>query len=231
MELESSSCDNMVDDSTLRLSIFVASFFVIGLFARWYRRDPLVGLTSLRPPHFIADRRGSQLDAIPTVGFSDPILSYLSALRFIFDGLSMLKYGYAKVNDLSLSYFPCSKLMIYSQTGRGLFKIATLRRWMVLASSPEMIEDLRKAPDDVLSVTEHTREVLMLSRTLDSYPHRFFQFIQSEYTLDLLDIDSHYQNDVIRLKLTRNIADTFKEVHDELVRSLDVSIPVHGDGA
>ncbi len=41
---------------------------------------------------------GSQLDAIPTVGFSDPILSYLSALRFNLDGLPMLKYGYEKVN-------------------------------------------------------------------------------------------------------------------------------------
>ena len=72
----------------------------------------MVGLTSHRPPLSIADRRGSQLDAIPTVGFSDPILSYLSALRFIFDGLPMLKYGYAKVNALSLSYAPPSKLMI-----------------------------------------------------------------------------------------------------------------------
>ena len=40
----------------------------------------------------------SQLAVIPTVGFSDPILSYFSALRFIFDGLSMLKDGYEKVN-------------------------------------------------------------------------------------------------------------------------------------
>src|SRR5260370_31374519 len=102
----------MLDDSTLRLSILVASFFVISLSARWYRRDPLVGLTSLRPPLFIADRRDSQLNAIPTVGFSDPILSYLSALRFIYYGLPMLKYWYAKVNAFSLSYFPCSKLMI-----------------------------------------------------------------------------------------------------------------------
>ena len=38
-----------------------------------------------------------QLDAIPTVGFSDPILSYFSAIRFIFDGVSMLKEGYQKV--------------------------------------------------------------------------------------------------------------------------------------
>jgi hypothetical protein len=118
-----------------------------------------------------------------------------------------------------------------SQSGRGLFKIATLRRWKVLASSPELIEDVRKAPDDVLSVTAQANEVSMLPRTLDSYPYRFFQFLQAEYTLDLLDMHNNYHTDIIRSKLTRNIADTFKEVRDELIRSLDASIPVHGDGA
>ena len=38
-----------------------------------------------------------QLDAITTIGFSDPIFSYLSALQFYFDGVPMLKEGYEKV--------------------------------------------------------------------------------------------------------------------------------------
>jgi hypothetical protein len=38
-----------------------------------------------------------KLDAIPTIGFSDPILSYLSAVQFIFDDIRMLKDGYEKV--------------------------------------------------------------------------------------------------------------------------------------
>jgi hypothetical protein len=38
-----------------------------------------------------------QLDAIPTVGFPDPILSYFSALQFNFDGVRMLREGYKKV--------------------------------------------------------------------------------------------------------------------------------------
>ncbi|KAI9441477.1 cytochrome P450 [Lactarius indigo] len=133
------------------------------------------------------------LEVIPTVGFSNPILSYFSALRFLFDGLPMLRYGYEK-------------------TGRGLFKIAAFRRWMVLASGPELIEDVRKAPDDVLSITASGIE-----------------FLQGEYTLDLLDMNTDYHTDVIRAKLTRNIATTFKDVRDELIRSLDASIPVHGD--
>ena len=44
----------------------------------------------------------SQIDALPTVGFSDPILSYFSALRFNFDSVRMLKEGYESVICISL---------------------------------------------------------------------------------------------------------------------------------
>jgi cytochrome P450 len=134
-----------------------------------------------------------QLDAIPTVGFSDPILSYFSALHFIFDGVRMLKEGYQK-------------------TRPGLFKIANFRRWMVLAAGSELIEDVRKAPDDVLSLIEPTIE-----------------FIQPEYTLDLLNINDQFHTDIIRSKLTRNIAVTFKEVREELIMAMDDFMPMSGN--
>ncbi|KAH9000278.1 cytochrome P450 [Lactarius akahatsu] len=164
----------MVDESTFRLSFLVVSFFVASLLASWYRRDPL-------------------LDAIPTVGFSDPILSYFSALRFHIDGLPMLKYGYENAR-------------------RGVFRIAGFRRWMVLVSGPELVEDVRKAPEDVLSVKASTAELFQL-----------------EYTLGLFKTNRDYHIDVIRSKLTRNVAATFRELRDELIRSFDASIPVHGD--
>ena len=53
------------------------------------------------PFPLLIDLGRSQLDAIPTVGFSDPILSYFSALRLKLNGLPMLKYGYEKVMFLS----------------------------------------------------------------------------------------------------------------------------------
>ncbi len=56
-----------------------------------------------------------------------------------------------------------------SQTRRGLFKTATFQRWLVLASSPELIEDVRKAPDDVLSLTASLIEVRMFPGMLDPY--------------------------------------------------------------
>ena len=51
---------------------------------------------------FLNDLTRFKLDAIPTVGLSGPILSYLSAIQFIFDDIRMLKDGYEKVVYLSL---------------------------------------------------------------------------------------------------------------------------------
>jgi len=134
------------------------------------------------------------LDAIPTVGFSDPILSYLSAFRFtIVDGIPMLIEGYQK-------------------TKPGIFKIAFFKRWAVIASGPELIEDVRKAPDDILSIDEPLREL-----------------IQSDYTLRFLDMNSIYHRGVVRSKLTRDIAATFDQVQDELPGALRDCIPDVGD--
>jgi len=163
----------MPDDLTV--SFLAGLFVVVSLFISWYLRgDPL-------------------LDAIPTVGFSDPILSYFSALQFNFDSVRMLKEGYEK-------------------TSPGLFKIANLKRWMVLVTGPELIEEIRRAPEDVLS----NREPII-------------EFIQPEYTLDLLNRDDHYSQGVIRSKLTRNIAITFKDVREELLKALDDWIPTCDD--
>jgi len=133
------------------------------------------------------------LDAIPTVGFSDPILSYFSALRFTFDGFRMLMEGYKK-------------------TTPGLFKIAGFRRWTVLVAGSELIDDIRRAPDDVLSMLEPIIEL-----------------IQPEYTLDLLDMTDTYHVDIVRSKLTRNIAATFNDVREELIMAMDDYIPTDED--
>jgi hypothetical protein len=41
----------------------------------------------------------------------------------------------------------------------GLFKIANLRRWRVLVVGSEILDDIRRAPDDVLSIVEPMTEV------------------------------------------------------------------------
>ncbi|KAH9992075.1 cytochrome P450 [Russula vinacea] len=100
----------------------------------------------------------------------------------------------------------------YEKTRPGLFKIATFQRWVVLASGSGPIEDVRRAPDDVLSGAEAIKETL-----------------QPEYTLDLLNPEDTYSTDVIRSKLTRDVAATFKEVREEFVMAMDELIPTRED--
>ncbi|KAI0277140.1 cytochrome P450 [Russula aff. rugulosa BPL654] len=167
---------NMPDDFTLKMSFLtVTALGAVSLFlSRYLRSDPT-------------------LNAIPTIGFSDHILSYFSALQFCFDGFRMLREGYEK-------------------TKPGLFKIANFRRWMVLATGSQLIDDIRKAPSDVLSISEPGKEI-----------------IQAKYTLDLLDEDDEYHTDIIRSQLTRNIANTFKDVREELIMAMDDLIPTRED--
>ena len=46
-----------------------------------------------------------------------------------------------------------------------------------------------------------------------------------DYTLDMLNTDDLYHVDIIRTRLTRNIAVTFKEVREEVIHALKDLIP------
>ncbi|KAH9975530.1 cytochrome P450 [Lactifluus volemus] len=129
-----------------------------------------------------------------TTRFSDPVLSLISAAQYYFDGYRILKDGYEK-------------------TRPGLFKIASFRRWIVLAAGPELADDIRKAPDNVLDNLTPIHEAL-----------------QSEYTLKILNLADSYHTDIIRSKLTRNITATFGEVREELVLAFDDLIQTRDDG-
>jgi|SRR6266403_1677053 len=89
----------MLDDYTSKVSSLAGFLVVVFFFVNQYsRRNSMVRLSlsiSCMPNlnHVIP----FQLDAIPTVGFSDPILSHLSALRFYFSSTLMLKEGCEKV--------------------------------------------------------------------------------------------------------------------------------------
>jgi len=163
----------MLYDYTLKVSFLGGFLVLVSFFVSRY-----FGLSS-----------DPVLDAIPTIGFSDPILSYLSALRFYYDHVPMLKEGYEK-------------------TRPGLFKLANFRRWMVLASGSELIDDIKRAPDDVLS-----------RRGL------FIETLQSEYTIDILNPKDEYSKEIIRSKFTRDIASAFKEAQEELIMAMDDLIP------
>ena len=92
-------------------SLLAGIFVMVSLFS-WYRkRDPLVcRLTSISVAKTVNFFNFWQLEAISTVGFSDPILSYFSALRFYVDAARMFKGGYKSVSGFS-DTFSCAHLI------------------------------------------------------------------------------------------------------------------------
>lgn len=91
----------MVDDSMLCLG---GLLILVPIFITWYRSgDSLVSLPGSSSLRASADRAfwGYKLKSIPTLGFSDPVLSYLSAFHYdVFGGATLIKKGYEKVMQM-----------------------------------------------------------------------------------------------------------------------------------
>jgi len=100
----------------------------------------------------------------------------------------------------------------YEKAKPGLFRIPSFQRWTVLPTSVELIDDIRKAPDNVLGTRELFRESFQL-----------------DYTLDFFEKEDAYETRVVRSRLTRNIAATFDQIQDELDVALREYIPVSNE--
>jgi hypothetical protein len=112
-----------------------------------------------------------QISHIPTIGSDQFFLSYISAWKQLFDDGTLIKEGYYKVHS-----FP-------HRSGRGsngfiqytgaAFKIPSLTTssgWMVVVNGQKMVDELRKAPSDVLSFNAATDDVRSLSaRVTDQF--------------------------------------------------------------
>ncbi|KAG7092729.1 hypothetical protein E1B28_009058 [Marasmius oreades] len=93
----------------------------------------------------------TKLAAIPTVGHSGLLSSYLSAYRFIKRGGAIVQEGCDKYRG-------------------GPFKIPLLDKWIVIISSTDMVEDFRKAGDHELSLQEAFRETFHADLVLGKQP-------------------------------------------------------------
>ncbi|KAJ6470559.1 hypothetical protein C8R47DRAFT_1325168 [Mycena vitilis] len=101
----------------------------------------IVGFTILR----IFFKRRTPLDAIPSVGVpSYPFGFYVGALNYIKDGRAITQEGYLK------------------HPGKA-FKVALANRWLVILNGRTLIEDMRKAPDEYLSVSEAANSFVSVS--------------------------------------------------------------------
>ncbi|KZV74005.1 cytochrome P450 [Peniophora sp. CONT] len=137
--------------------------------------------------------RNLKFSSIPTVGYSEPTLSWISAIQFITNAREMVHEGYTK-------YKP------------GVFKVANIDGWAVVATGAQYIDEVRKAPDEVLSFVEATE-----------------QRQQIKYTLGP-GVGTGYHVSVAKTQLTRNLVVLFDDISDETVAAFHDLIPVKDDG-
>ncbi|KAF9528910.1 cytochrome P450, partial [Crepidotus variabilis] len=129
------------------------------------------------------------LSHLPTAGYSFPVLSYVSTFQYLLNT--------RKVLGESLSKWPTS-----------LFKVPSIFEWIVIATQPQQIDDIRKAPENVLSNMKAIDESL-----------------QTRYTLGPQISDNPYHIPIIRAQLTRSLPLLVPEIYDELLEAFKDNIP------
>ncbi|GJE92707.1 cytochrome P450 [Phanerochaete sordida] len=135
-----------------------------------------------------------KLNAItPAIGPWMPILSCWGALKFLFRAQAILEEGYVEY-------------------GGRPYRIAMLYEWHYIVSSPEAIDELQRAPEDVLSFMAVAEENLQLAETLGSAV-----------------TTNTYHIPVLRTTLTRNLRKLHEDIYDEICNSIAHCIPATDD--
>ncbi|KAI0084548.1 cytochrome P450 [Irpex rosettiformis] len=113
--------------------------------------DPLLwlfaGFVVVALHHIQSRVRFAAYDSIPTVGYSSPLLSYITAFQFFFSPNRFIEEGYAKYRD-------------------GAFKVAYFDSWRVVLSGPKLIDELKHAKDNELSFAEAVAMTLQQRHTM-----------------------------------------------------------------
>ncbi|KAH9836319.1 cytochrome P450 [Rhodofomes roseus] len=130
------------------------------------------------------------LSRIPTVGGpSIPILDFIGAIRYLMHSDVILWEGYQKYRN-------------------GAFKHRDVDGWHVLVSGPKLVEEMCRAPENVLSLIEASKDA-----------------VQTEWTLGPSLDRVAYHIPIIRNQFTRALTPLFGDMHDEIVRAFDDNIP------
>ncbi|KAG6816479.1 hypothetical protein H0H93_008055, partial [Arthromyces matolae] len=133
------------------------------------------------------DRR--TINKIPTIGESGILTSYKGAYDFLFNAREMIQEGYAKHRG-------------------SAFKVPGISKWTVIISGRQLVDELRKAPDDVISFTEAAADSVQTVYTMGPEVH--------------LD---QYHVDVVKSSLTRSLVERFPDVQDEIGAAFTEYLP------
>jgi len=92
-----------------------------------------------------------QLRNILSVGSDLPLLSLWTTFRYITDARGVLDAGMRRVSRQKLNP---NKYLHMNQWPRRIFKVPTLLGWEVVLTESSVIDELRKAPDNVMGAIE-----------------------------------------------------------------------------
>ncbi|KAK7442539.1 hypothetical protein VKT23_016137 [Stygiomarasmius scandens] len=134
-----------------------------------------------------------KLRHIPTIGPNGFISSYFGRFQFMKHAREMIQEGYDRYR------------------GRA-FKVRTPEQWVVVVTSEDMINDIKKASDNYLSFDLAVKDNL-----------------QQDYTMGKTTYLHRYHLDLVKTTLTRNISVRFPDVRDEIVAAFTDEIPAQSD--
>ena len=111
------------------------------------------------------------------------------------------------------------------------FKVANKFGWMVILSDRTHIEEIRRAPDDELSLMEafidvRNCPVLLELTRIECHWKQF----NTHHTLGDEVHDIPYHIAVVRAQLTRNIGKMHPEIRDEVITAFDEVLDLRGYG-
>ncbi|KAF5372482.1 hypothetical protein D9758_005286 [Tetrapyrgos nigripes] len=138
--------------------------------------------------------RNSPLRKIPTIGYSSPLLSYISAFRFFTHSQRMIHEGYTKYKGHA-------------------FKIPMVNGWHVIVSGLKLIEEIKSASDEYMSLRFAADNFLQAYWQLGDYRHE----------------PDFYLINAVRNKVTRDIAPSFEDVQDEIQAAFSDEIHIKGE--
>ncbi|KZT39044.1 cytochrome P450 [Sistotremastrum suecicum HHB10207 ss-3] len=134
-------------------------------------------------------RRKAWVD-VPTVGPTGIFSSYLGVWKYIRNGDEVLREGYEK----------------YGKT--GMFQVADLSRWTVVVTSVEMIQELVRVPDEILSFVQASNEL-----------------IQGDWTMGPNIHANDYHVPILRSTFTRNLGFLYPEIIAEVEAAMNSALP------
>ncbi|KAJ7148805.1 cytochrome P450 [Mycena crocata] len=135
----------------------------------------------------------SKLHAIPAMGPAGKISSYRGALDYLRNAPKIIQAGYNQ--------------------HKSMFRVSYPDKWVVVLSSPQLINDIRKARDEDLSSE-----------------HGFGATLAVKYTLGAGFVSNPYHVRVLQSSLTRNISALFSELKDEIFTAFEDEIPLSDNG-